>query len=103
MDILFIQKSAKLTNNGAQLYLVFGEILLDVLVEETNLEDNIGVGNTVGHVEITQRVTQQDNVLPPLKLRVMDGALRLNNKRLHQCCGAKAESRHFLGRILLHL
>ena len=77
MDILFIQKSAKLTNNGAQLYLVFGEILLDVLVEETNLEDNIGVGNTVGHLEITQRVPQQDNVLPPLKLRVVDRVLTL--------------------------
>ncbi len=40
-------------------YLIVDEILLGVPVEETNLEDDIGVGDPLRHVQVPQRVTNQ--------------------------------------------
>ncbi len=37
--------------------LTLDEILLRVLVEEPNLEDDVGVGDPLRHVEVPQRVT----------------------------------------------
>jgi len=61
-------------------YLIFDEILLRVLVQEPNLEDDIGVGDPLRHVQVPQRITHQHYVLPCLKLWVMDCTLRLQKK-----------------------
>jgi hypothetical protein len=58
-------------------HLVFGQILFVVLVEEANLEDDIGVGNALSHVEVPQRVPHQHDVFSSLKLRVVDCTLGL--------------------------
>jgi hypothetical protein len=40
-------------------YLIFDEILLGVLVKETNLEDDVEVGDPLRHVEVPQGATHQ--------------------------------------------
>jgi hypothetical protein len=40
-------------------YLILYEILLRVPVEEPNLEDDVGVGDPLRHVQVPQGVTHQ--------------------------------------------
>ncbi len=40
-------------------YLILDESLLCVLVQETNLEDDVGVGDPLCHVQVPQGVTDQ--------------------------------------------